>query len=155
MKDHGIFLCWGETRPARDKATIFFLILKGAKAQVLCSQPLTLGPSEGRVHIGVMQGECGVGGSGDRSRGVALGFSVLVYTWIPQQSPCLRRASTSPEKRITLPCGILLIPPFLCSLAPSTLHLFLPFYVGCLVFFVLFYVGFFLFFSPILHLNPY
>ena len=44
----------GETQDLLETKTLFFsfLTLKGTKAQVLCSQPLTLGPSEEKANCG-------------------------------------------------------------------------------------------------------
>ena len=57
-----------------------FFFLKGAK-QVFCLQLLTLGPSERRVvQPGVTRGETGVGGTGERVGGAALGFWGPGYT---------------------------------------------------------------------------
>lgn len=83
-------------KPAGDSHYFFFLhlILKGAKAQVLCLQLLTWAPSEGRVAwTAVLQGECSVGGTGEPLRREAVGLSVPRYVWILQQPSCLRRAS--------------------------------------------------------------
>ena len=72
-----VCLCWGEKTPAGNKATIFFLILKGAKAQRLCSQPLNLSPNEGRTtQAEVTQGESGVGDTGESCGGAAVETSV-------------------------------------------------------------------------------
>lgn len=55
----------------------FFFFLKGAKAQVVCSQPLTLGSGEGKAaQTGGTPEESGVGSTGERHVGVAVGIFV-------------------------------------------------------------------------------
>lgn len=59
------------------KPLIFLLILKGAKAQVYCLQPLTLGSSEGNVAwTAVLWGGSSVGGTGEGHGRAAVGLSV-------------------------------------------------------------------------------
>ena len=57
VKGHRVCLCWETRNPLGTKALCFFsfLILKGAKAQDLCSQPLALSPSKGKVDCSLMR----------------------------------------------------------------------------------------------------
>ena len=78
--------------PAGDRAhwrqIHYFFFLKGAKAQVLCSQPLTLDFSKGTAAWpGVTHGESGVGSTGERTEEVFVRISGLGNKSKPQQQP--------------------------------------------------------------------
>lgn len=83
------FCLLGEMETAREKATnfnfpFFSLFLKGAKAQILCLQPPTLGLGKGKAaQNGVVRGQSGMGGTGEGWGGAAVGISVLGYTSTP------------------------------------------------------------------------
>ena len=85
--------------PLQTKPLLFSLNFKGTKAQVLCSQPFTLGPSEERVAwTGVTEAESGAGGTGEGRGRAVVGFSVLGYTWSSQQPSFLRRSNLSQDE---------------------------------------------------------
>ena len=93
------FVSAGERQGPLESKPLFYLILKGAKAQLLCSQPLTLGPSKGKAaQTGVTWVESGGKRTVERRWGAAVGFSMPGYTWSPEQPSFLRRASPSQGK---------------------------------------------------------
>lgn len=154
VKGHEVCLCWEVTRPMGDKDFLFsFLILKGGKAQVLCLQQLSLGPTERKaVQTGVAKESVEWKSFGERHEVVAVSFMCwdihgFLSSRVPGESkPFLKK------RQLHYPSGyhspqISGIPLFLICICFS----FLLFgSVFCLFVFRLF---FFLF--SILHLKPY
>ena len=148
----GLSLLGREETRWRKSHYLFFsfssLILKGAKAQVWCSQPLTLGPREGRVaQTGVAWGVwSGIHRRDMGEQPLAFmcwdipGFCSSSLSWEEQAPPR--------GKAVILPCGISIPLPSGILVAPPCIFVFLFLLLFSPVFHLVFSVFFLLSFLP-------